>query len=197
MRDGGHRMLTVSDIVQNAERPCRVCGKSDPRLYRMYDKTGRRLELRAWCHQCGACLSPVVPEQKALFVAGEFFWPIVNCDQAQSAKWHAWADRRRASLAADRDAAWRRTYDDYMQSEAWRQRRLAALARDKHTCQSCLSAPAEQVHHLSYDHLGAEPLFELISVCVTCHDAIHKRNDARMPLPNASAMMPLADGTPF
>jgi hypothetical protein len=31
---------------------------------------------------------------------------------------------------------------------------------------------ASQVHHLTYKHLRNEPLFELISVCVPCHDAI-------------------------
>lgn len=29
------------------------------------------------------------------------------------------------------------------------------------------------VHHFSYRHFGNEPLFDLISVCVTCHNALH------------------------
>jgi hypothetical protein len=33
---------------------------------------------------------------------------------------------------------------------------------------------AHVVHHLSYDNLGDEPLWELRAVCTSCHDKIHR-----------------------
>ena len=47
--------------------------------------------------------------------------------------------------------------------------------RDDGKCKAILSGclrSANQVHHLSYQHVGNEPLFELISVCSACHDKI-------------------------
>jgi hypothetical protein len=63
-------------------------------------------------------------------------------------------------------------YKDYMQSEIWNRKRKLVLERDKYVCQSCLSAKAIQVHHLKYDHVFNEPLFDLISVCIRCHEII-------------------------
>lgn len=64
-------------------------------------------------------------------------------------------------------------YRAYLRSPEWRKKREAVLARDGHLCQSCGLAQATEVHHLSYEHAGDEPLFELVSVCGGCHDRLH------------------------
>ena len=71
-----------------------------------------------------------------------------------------------------RQEKYRRVYVDYLRSYDWKERRGKVLRRDGYMCQSCLNAPATQVHHLTYKHLGNEPLFELVSVCKPCHDKI-------------------------
>jgi 5-methylcytosine-specific restriction endonuclease McrA len=53
------------------------------------------------------------------------------------------------------------------------------LERDGHVCQACLSRKATQAHHLSYEFVGHEPLFELVAVCDKCHDHLHKIRNAR------------------
>jgi hypothetical protein len=64
-------------------------------------------------------------------------------------------------------------YNAYLSSDAWHLKRQVILKRDKHLCQFCNSAKATQVHHLSYDNLGNESDFELISLCHKCHQFIH------------------------
>jgi 5-methylcytosine-specific restriction endonuclease McrA len=59
-------------------------------------------------------------------------------------------------------------YEDYLKSEQWKKLRLQILERDSGTCQIC-GDKAETVHHLTYKHLKNEYLFELVSLCATCH----------------------------
>lgn len=70
---------------------------------------------------------------------------------------------------------WWSGYNAYLASDAWRQKRQACLERDRYICQARLSGclqRADQVHHLTYDHRGQEPLFDLVSVCNPCHEKI-------------------------
>jgi 5-methylcytosine-specific restriction endonuclease McrA len=80
---------------------------------------------------------------------------------------------------ADQSKAWWDDYDAFMQSDEWREIRLRVLHRDKRICQSCLTEPATQVHHLSYNRLGEGrsvadvPAWDLAAICTTCHQRIH------------------------
>lgn len=71
---------------------------------------------------------------------------------------------------------WWTWYNSYLQTEKWRSKRTLVLQRDKFVCQACLSRDATEVHHLTYEHVGHEPLFELTSICKKCHDYITKMN---------------------
>ncbi len=64
-------------------------------------------------------------------------------------------------------------YEKYLKSPEWKIKRKIVLIRDKNLCQSCLCNEATDVHHITYRHLGNEPLFELVSVCRECHFAIY------------------------
>ncbi|MDB5250666.1 MAG: hypothetical protein JWQ40_5060 [Segetibacter sp.] len=66
-----------------------------------------------------------------------------------------------------------KVYNKYLESAAWLSKRSEILKRDNYTCRYCASTKATQVHHLSYNNLGNEPDFELISVCKQCHQEIH------------------------
>jgi len=63
-------------------------------------------------------------------------------------------------------------YQVYLQSEKWKTKRLKVLERDNYKCKACESNKATQVHHMSYEFVYDEPLFDLISVCKRCHDKI-------------------------
>ena len=64
-------------------------------------------------------------------------------------------------------------YESYIESEIWKKRRQVILERDRWICQGCLHRKAVDVHHLTYDRLGDELAFDLISLCRQCHDKAH------------------------
>lgn len=67
---------------------------------------------------------------------------------------------------------WFDKHNEYLNSMEWKEKRDEVLNRDGHLCQACLKRKATQVHHINYKHWGNEPLFDLISVCDSCHEAI-------------------------
>lgn len=67
---------------------------------------------------------------------------------------------------------WFDKHNKYLSSMEWREKRDEVLKRDGYLCQACLKRRATQVHHISYRHWQNEPLYELISVCEECHEAI-------------------------
>ena len=69
---------------------------------------------------------------------------------------------------------WFESYNQYLKTDDWQLKRRKVLIRDKFTCQYCLEKEAVEVHHLTYQHVFNEPLFELVSVCFTCHQLITK-----------------------
>lgn len=83
----------------------------------------------------------------------------------------------RANADAEIRAKWLAHYDAYRQTPEWKRKSALVLKRDKHRCQGCLSAPATQAHHLTYEHVGEEFLFELVAVCDACHKRFHDNDD--------------------
>lgn len=68
-------------------------------------------------------------------------------------------------------ARWWQWYDAYLKTTEWDMRRQAVLRRDP-ICKACESMESVQVHHLTYAHVGNEPLFDLVGVCRDCHEKI-------------------------
>jgi 5-methylcytosine-specific restriction endonuclease McrA len=64
-------------------------------------------------------------------------------------------------------------YYGYLQSATWKKRKDAAMKREHYLCGACGCERATHVHHLTYEHVGQERLWELIAVCAECHDDIH------------------------
>jgi hypothetical protein len=68
-------------------------------------------------------------------------------------------------------------YLDYLATEAWHRKREAVLARDAYICQAQLDGcirRASQVHHKTYEHIFDEPLFDLVAICRSCHQRLHR-----------------------
>lgn len=86
-------------------------------------------------------------------------------------------ERWRAEKEAASRSWWSR-YSAYLKTEKWRKKSAMVVARDV-TCQACLARPATQAHHLTYEHVGDEPLFDLRGVCEPCHVKITKMDRAR------------------
>src|SRR5690606_26359580 len=65
-------------------------------------------------------------------------------------------------------------YNRYMRTDEWRAKREKVLTRANGTCEGCGERVATEVHHLTYERLGAEMLFDLVAVCSDCHMTIHQ-----------------------
>lgn len=98
-----------------------------------------------------------------------------------------WQDRHKAHIEIQmrgrdaerkrKDTEWWQWYKAYLQTTAWRLKRQAVMARANNWCEGCRAREAVQVHHLTYDHVGNEFLFELVAVCLDCHSRLHAEAD--------------------
>ena len=66
----------------------------------------------------------------------------------------------------------KRNYGLYLKSAEWKKKRDAVMKRDKGECVFCGDA-AQHVHHLTYDRIYNESLYDLVAVCNECHKAVH------------------------
>lgn len=51
--------------------------------------------------------------------------------------------------------------------------------RDDPVCEACTRNIGVQGHDLTYERLFREPLFDLVLVCLVCHEALHREPDLR------------------
>ncbi len=62
----------------------------------------------------------------------------------------------------------------FYSSKFWKHLRAAALERDGHECQLCTSKERLVVHHFRPRKMGGpDELFNLLTVCVACHQRFH------------------------
>jgi hypothetical protein len=99
---------------------------------------------------------------------------------AEREEWNQAAATRRATEKAE----WFREHDAYLRTPAWASRRERILSRAGYRCEAAIAEAgctgrATDVHHLTYDHWRAEPLFDLRALCRPCHEAITQMDRAR------------------
>lgn len=91
-------------------------------------------------------------------------------------------ERRQNAVAMEREARgadWWARYDAYLLTPRWQELRRRVLARSRGLCEAFMDGcnrTATEVHHLTYDHVGDEPIFDLAAVCHRCHDRITVRD---------------------
>jgi len=66
-------------------------------------------------------------------------------------------------------------YGEYLQSPGWQAKRIPVLKRCCHVCEGCGMSNATEVHHLTYQNVGNEFLFELVGLCKDCHLRYHEK----------------------
>lgn len=64
-------------------------------------------------------------------------------------------------------------YADYLQSDHWRIVRAHILEQRGGHCERCGALRDLNVHHLTYERLGAEEDTDLEVLCRSCHEAEH------------------------
>ena len=60
---------------------------------------------------------------------------------------------------------WPELYADYLKSQQWADKRDRVLRRANYHCEGCAQRPATDAHHLTYEHVTQEFLFELVALC--------------------------------
>jgi hypothetical protein len=80
-------------------------------------------------------------------------------------RWAATPEEPRGAPTAVRDDP---AYVAYLKSPVWAARRTEALQQAGGHCQRC-GAPAREVHHLTYERVGAERPEDLQALCAPCH----------------------------
>ena len=63
------------------------------------------------------------------------------------------------------------SYDDYLKSRHWRSFSKLVRRRECHCC--CMREYGLTVHHVTYDRLGRERVDDVVTLCISCHSAVH------------------------
>lgn len=65
-------------------------------------------------------------------------------------------------------------YELYLKTPHWKRIRDEALERAEHRCQMCNRGGVLDVHHRTYERLGAEHPMDVFVLCRGCHTAFHR-----------------------
>ena len=100
--------------------------------------------------------------------------------QRETEKW----EQRRTELLEqrlERTREWWDRYRAHLASPAWQSKRQKVLERAAGFCEGCrspfFSRSVIHVHHLTYEHMGDELLYELVALCVPCHQKAHPHKE--------------------
>lgn len=139
-------------------------------------KVGASVVVHLQCEICGRGVGSAQPRQE--------HWHWQSYPEFDAGRYDVWssedAKRRAASLSAWRDerkntlAERRRAYGEWLRTAPeWREMSAKVLRRSSGWCEACLSARADQVHHLTYDLGKLPPAWLLRAVCLSCHERLH------------------------
>ena len=134
--------------------------------------TGGSYQIVYQCSKCGhPTSSPISKDEAKKLSNGKSIPPFDNALKEN------WDSRKKSSmediLQDDKSEFWS-SYDKYLSSKEWSDKRKLVFNRANNLCEGCLSNPAEEVHHINYEHVGNEFLFELVAVCSSCHNRLHE-----------------------
>lgn len=169
------RSLTVSFILKvpgpaglpPERKPCSfpTCDHPKVEVRRRTQGNGVVVAVRQ-CLACGGNCGAV--PKASVDVDSLKEWNEALREMYRAARNHAWEEKR----ASDNEA-WREWYDRYLASPEWHRKRQLVLKRDGYRCRGCDQQTATQVHHLTYERVGREMLFDLVSICDRCHKLCH------------------------
>ena len=147
-----------------------TCDHSNTELRERTVKGGRK----QYVHQCLLCgdatTSPIKTETAIKSNNGELPKPF---DEDIKERWHKQSQESAQKISSTDDSAFWDAYANYLQSPEWATKRDKVLKRANDICEGCLINAATQVHHLIYEHVGHEFLFELVAICDDCHERMH------------------------
>ncbi len=70
-------------------------------------------------------------------------------------------------------------YEIYLKTDHWQSERRHCLYRFKEKCAVCSSGKDLEVHHRTYDNLGAEESNDIVCLCSKCHGLFHAESSLK------------------
>lgn len=153
-------------------QPC-GCGGTTATLRRRLHARGI-VAVCVQCDHCGRQLGGAMRRDMHFNWQSYPEWDQALCDAAEERERQE-REARAAAWGSEsplRSAAYRQSLD----CPEWRDLRARVLERDRFTCQACLGAEAEEVHHLRYADtwpLWRVPAWSMVAVCRPCHAKQH------------------------
>lgn len=133
-----------------------------------------------WVRQCQTCgaqsgnaLSGKAPEVLAIEGKPLFDETIAEVYAQNVKRYRELQHEEEQRRNEEKQRQWWAWYSSYLRSSQWKARREAVLERAKGLCEGCRRREALHVHHLTYEHVGDELLFELVALCKSCHRKLH------------------------
>lgn len=130
------------------------------------------------CISCGTSIGSALKKSSDMEAAPT--WDTIRDDQYSSSRGTERESilQKHVRKQKNGDDGFRRKHDLYLEGPIWAAKRNAVLKRANFICEGCLTNKATQVHHLTYDHIFEELLFELVAICPDCHTRIHADKEA-------------------
>jgi len=145
-------------------------------------------------------------EKYSRLVDHDLSWALTNLKRdglVENPKWGAWSLTSAALLpvepAVDEPVAVERLaelrampYRLYLRTPEWRRTRAAALLRADNACSlNVTHTDSLEVHHRTYERLGAELIMDLVVLCHSCHELHHlEHGRSRRGHPAAPSLRP-------
>ncbi len=153
------KLATVNEC-----KSCNHDGITNTQTMRALKCSNGSLQYKLQCNRCGLATSNPVKQE---LLAGE--------------QVEAWRHDISLRLHEEREAAqqaeladMRTRYAAYLKTPEWARKRAQVMQRANNTCEGCGTSRAHQVHHKTYEHIGEEFLWELVAVCMQCHERLHE-----------------------
>jgi len=126
------------------------------------------------CTRCGELIGNWIPHENVL--QKENCQPINDALSANYRKSkHDLSHEINRLIIENQKGEFDEWYIEYLQSPEWLAKRNLVLKRCNGVCEGCGMKQAAVVHHLTYQNVGKEFLFELVGLCRDCHDGIHSK----------------------
>lgn len=131
------------------------------------------IQIRHQCLRCGSAVGNAIKKDSTNVSLPDFDETLSN--EFETAREADYKRILRKHLASQmrREASHQKEYAAYLVSPQWAGKRRKVFERAGGLCEGCRERSAEDVHHLTYDHIYDEFLFELIALCRPCHERLH------------------------
>jgi len=149
--------------------------KYEPYPIRLTIVGGRKM-IKMYCPDCKHTFGEILknkPEYKDIPEGSnekhhEYWKNIRDQERIKTAELTEGKERLKQILSQMEFSEKYKQYQKYLLSNKWKNLREVIMKRDHYKCQICFKN-AEEIHHLTYVHLGNEYLFELVALCKKCH----------------------------